>query len=88
MNLDLARELRQELEAIEAAMQRIKILAEELPTADELENLADVVRDISSPLDNIVQQAERLPSPKELRPLLVKVPDPTGRHDNPPASAY
>jgi hypothetical protein len=68
MNLERARELRQELEAIEAMIQRIKALAEELPTADELENLADVVRDISSQMDNIVHQAGRLPSVKELRP--------------------
>jgi hypothetical protein len=68
MNLDRARELRQKLNAIEAAMQRIKVLAEDLPTTDELENLADVARDISSHMDNIVQQAEKLPAAKELRP--------------------
>jgi hypothetical protein len=68
MNLDRARELRQELDAIEATMQRIKVLAEELPTADELENLADVVRDSSSHLDHIVQQTEKLPAPTGVRP--------------------
>jgi hypothetical protein len=68
MNLDRARELRNELEVIEATMQRIRTLAAELPTADGLENLADVVRDISAGMDNIVQQAGELPSAKGLRP--------------------
>jgi hypothetical protein len=58
MTLERARELRQELEAIESTMQRIRALAEELPTGDELENLADVVRDISSHMERL-RQASR-----------------------------
>jgi hypothetical protein len=75
MNLDQARELRYELDAIEAALLRIQALwqSDEFPTAEELENLTEVVRDISSGMDNIVRQAEQLPSAKE---LLSRLPSP------------
>jgi hypothetical protein len=46
MDLHEARELRKELESVEAAMLRIKALWQELPTADDLDALGQAVTDI------------------------------------------
>jgi hypothetical protein len=63
MQLDEARELRRELERIEAAMRRIKDLWEKLPSADDLDGLGDVVCEIASAMDDILEKAAQLPKP-------------------------
>jgi hypothetical protein len=62
MQLDEARELRQELERIEAAMGRIKALWDQIPSADDLDALGNVVCEIASALDDILEKAGQLPN--------------------------
>jgi hypothetical protein len=63
LQLDEARELRQELERIEAAMHRIKALRDQIPSADDLDGLGNVVCEIASALDDIAEKAGQLPQP-------------------------
>jgi hypothetical protein len=63
MQPDEARELRQELERIEAAMGRINDLWEKLPRADDLDGLGNVACEIASALDDIVGKLGQLPKP-------------------------
>ncbi len=64
MNFNEARQLRQELEAIEATMKRIRKLwlAREFPSAKELKDLQDRVESIEFTMNSIIQKAGRLPS--------------------------
>ncbi|HEX4589783.1 MAG TPA: hypothetical protein VH120_07630 [Gemmataceae bacterium] len=66
MNLNEARELREELENIEAAMNRIVAKAAELPCADELEDLEKAVGNIESSMDSIIEKAGELPAAESL----------------------
>jgi hypothetical protein len=63
MQLDQARELRQELERIEAAMGRINDLWEKLPRADDLDALGNVVCEIASAMGAIAEKAGQMPKP-------------------------
>jgi hypothetical protein len=63
MQLDEARELRQELERIEAAMGRIKAVWDQIPSADDLDALGDVVCELASAMDDIAEKAGQLPKP-------------------------
>jgi len=71
VNLNGARELRQELEAIEATMERIKDLwlSNDFPSADNFEDLARAVGDISSEMDSIQEKTEELPTADEFDDL-------------------
>jgi len=71
LKLDDARELRQELEAVEAAMIRIKELwnAEDFPSIDQLGELASTAAGINSILDDLVAKEERIPSANSLDDL-------------------
>lgn len=68
MNLDEARELRAELNAIEATMQRIKDLwlSADFPSADDLDDLARTVGGISAQLEGIPAKVEQLPTDDDL----------------------
>jgi hypothetical protein len=66
MQLDEARELRLELDRIEASMRRIKDLWEQLPSANDLDELGNVVCEIASGMDDIVEKAKQLPKPDEV----------------------
>jgi hypothetical protein len=60
VTLNEARELRQELEAINALMQGVLEKAQQLPSVDELDDLAQQVAFLSGHLDNIVEQSGKL----------------------------
>ena len=64
MNLNDARQLRQELEAIEATMKRIRKLwlTREFPSAKELKDQQDRVESIEFTMNSIIQKADRLPT--------------------------
>jgi hypothetical protein len=69
MTLDQARELRQELEAVEDVMQRIKTLwgSGYFPTHDALHDRLSALRDIESAVNRINERAGHLPSADKLR---------------------
>jgi len=71
MNLNEARELRQELEAIEATMERIKDLwmSNDFPSADNFEDLARAVGGIRSEMDSIEDKAGNMPTADEFDDL-------------------
>ena len=71
MNLYGVRELRQELEAIEATMERIKDLwlSSDFPSADNFEDLARAVGEISSEMDSIQEKTDELPTADEFDDL-------------------
>jgi hypothetical protein len=71
MQLEEARELRQELEAIEATTQRIKALwnSREFPTPDTLEDLSKPVSSIECSMLGIIEKSNELPSSTEFEDL-------------------
>jgi hypothetical protein len=73
MDLNEARELRQELEAIEAAMERIKglWLSEDFPTADDLKDLANAAGGIASDMEGIIAKDKQVPSADDFTELAV-----------------
>jgi hypothetical protein len=75
MTFDEARELRKELERVEALMVRIKDLWEQIPSADDLDALGNVAFDIASAMDDIAQKARQLPKPDEVIAVVRNRPD-------------
>jgi len=71
MNLDKARELREELAAIEATLLRIRDLwrSADLPSVDNLRGLAQQVQGIASGMENITRTFEELPGADDLDSL-------------------
>jgi hypothetical protein len=78
MTLDEARQLRQELEAIEATMKRIQALwhgqdfkkafaSEAFPDATNLEDLDQVVGNIRGNMEAIIGKADELPTADSLQ---------------------
>lgn len=72
MNLDEARELRKELEAIEAAMERIKALwlSNDFPCESELKRIQERVGSIESTMDDIKSKTDSLPLRDEFTELM------------------
>jgi len=71
MNLDKARELREELGAIEATLLRIRDLwrSPDFPSAKKLLGLAQQVQGIATGLENITRKVEELPGADDLDSL-------------------
>jgi predicted nuclease with TOPRIM domain len=66
VNLDEVKELRQELEAIEATMERIKELWEELPDPNGLADLKEEAQRTWADLSVIKEVWEELPAAEDL----------------------
>jgi hypothetical protein len=83
VNLDQARELRQELEAVEATMERIRELwqSAEFPTAEELYDLGKNASDLLSTLEAIPVAVENLPPANDLDDLDAAVRNISGSMD-------
>jgi hypothetical protein len=75
MKLDEAKELREELEQIEATMVRIKALWGQLPSAADLDALGNVVCEIASAMDDIVAKARQLSKTDEVVAVVRNRPD-------------
>lgn len=65
-----ADELLGKIQAIEAGLGRIKLLWDELPAVDELEDLSSVAGNIESSLASIPRHVENLPCADDLEDLL------------------
>jgi hypothetical protein len=59
-------EMRQELEAIEATMRRIRDLSKGLPFPDDLSDLEKSLGRIEGGMDAIIEKAEQIPAADEL----------------------
>jgi hypothetical protein len=71
MKLDEARELREELEAVEATMRRIKELwlSDDFPSGEQLEELARAVGNIAASMEQIQEAADKLPTADDYEDL-------------------
>jgi hypothetical protein len=65
MSLDEARELRRELEAIEATMERIRDLSRELPGPDDFNDMETSLGNIDSTMDAIIEKDGQIPTAEE-----------------------
>jgi hypothetical protein len=77
MSLDGARELRHELEAIEATMGRIKglWLSQDFPTAGNVGELAEEVEHVQVGMEAVCELADELPTEADLDDLSYQVAD-------------